>query len=60
MVWQMNCSIDSICLARRSMSLLTFSAVILAYICVLRMLVCPIILDRVSIGTPLERHIVVA
>ncbi len=42
------------------MSLLTFSAVILAYICVLRILVCPIIFDRVSIGTPFERQMVVA
>lgn len=42
------------------MSRLIFSAVIFAYIWVERMLVCPISFDSVSMGTPLERHIVVA
>lgn len=60
MAWQMNCSIGASFWESSSMSRLIFSAVIFAYIWVERMLVCPISFDSVSMGTPLERHIVVA
>ena len=46
--------------ARFSMSWLSFSLVIFAYICVVFMLLCPSMELTVSMGTPLERNTVVA
>ena len=46
--------------ARFSMSWLSFSLVIFAYICVVFMLLCHSMELTVSMGTPLERNTVVA
>ena len=46
--------------ARFSISWLSFSLVIFAYICVVFMLLCPSMELTVSMGTPLDRNTVVA
>ena len=60
MVMPLNCSIRLNLSERVFMSRLSFSWVILAQICVVRILVCPSILESVSMGTPFVRQISVA
>ena len=60
MLLQMALCIVSSLSDRRSTSRLIFSPVILAYICVVRMLLWPSIFDTVSMGTSLARQMVVA
>lgn len=42
------------------MSLLNFVSITFAYICVVRISVCPSILETLSMGTPLAKVMVVA
>ncbi len=46
--------------ANNSMSLLNFVSITFAYICVVRISVCPSILETLSMGTPLAKVMVVA